>query len=207
MTFVGPTGSGKTTLATQLLDRRQFVVALGTKPRDSSLDKLIRGKKYRRIREWPPPPLAGRKSQRVVLWPLFRRPEDMANQQQQIDRALREMFTQGGWTVFADELFYLCHMLRLTKLLETYWTQGRSIGLSLVGGTQRPFHVPLFAYSQATHLFAWKINDERDLKRIGGLGGLSSKFIQETIMTLEKHEVLYVNTRDGEVMRFFPGRG
>ncbi|MFI5534705.1 hypothetical protein ACIA8O_39845 [Kitasatospora sp. NPDC051853] len=207
ITAVGPTGSGKTTLMVQLLHRRQFVTALGTKPADNTLMKLIRKEKHKLIRAWPPPPIAGRREQRVVLWPAFRKPEDMANQQIQIDRALREMFTQGGWTVFADELYYLCHMLRLTKLLETYWTQGRSIGLSLVGGTQRPAHVPLFAYSQCTHLFAWKSNDERDLRRIGGLGGISAKQVQETIMSLAKHEVLYINTRDGEMMRFFPGRG
>jgi hypothetical protein len=207
ITAVGPTGAGKTTLLTKLLHRRSYVAALGTKPRDSTLEQLIRQDKYRRIKEWPPPPIAGRGEQRVVLWPPFKRPEDVRNQQAQIDRALREMFSQGGWAVFADELHYLCHTLRLTRLLETYWTQGRSIGLSLIGGTQRPFHVPLFAYSQATHLFAWKMNDERDLKRIGGLGGLSSKFITETIMSLEKYECLYVNTRDGEVMRFFPERG
>lgn len=204
--MIGPTGSGKTTLASQLLHLRSFVCALGTKPRDETMDKLIR-KGYKRIREWPPPPLAGRKEQRVALWPEFRRPEDLANQQYQIDRALREMFVAGGWCIFADEIYYLCHFLGLTRLLETIWTQGRSLGLSLIGGTQRPAHVPLFAYSQATHLFAWRFQDERDVARVGGLGGISSKVIRETITTLRPHEVLYVNTRDGQLMRFFTERG
>lgn len=199
VTFVGPTGSGKTTLARALLHRRSYVAALATKPADSTMTALIRKERYRRIKEWPPPPIAGRREQRVVLWPPYRRPEDVANQQYQLDRALREMFVAGGWCVFADELYYLCHTLKLTKLLETYWTQGRSIGLSLVGGTQRPAHVPLFAYDQATHLFFWRDSDEVNLRRIQGLGGMSAKEIRAAVTGLPKFHALYVNTRDGEM--------
>lgn len=197
---IGPTGSGKTTLIRQLLARRDYVAALATKPADSTMSGLVRKEKFRLIRSWDEkPPVVGR-GQKVVLWPKFQRPEDQINQQYQIDRALREMFVSGGWCVFADELFYLCKTLRLTSLLETYWTQGRSLGLSLVGGTQRPAHVPLFAYDQATHLFFWRDNDETNLRRIAGLGGMSAKEIRSAVTGLPKHHALYVNTRDGEIM-------
>lgn len=200
LSFIGPTGCGKTTLAQQLLNRRDYVAAIGTKPRDKTMDALIRQEKYKRIRSWEERPPIVRKSQRVVLWPQFQRPEDVAVQQYEIDRALREMFVSGGWTVFADELFYLCHTLRLTKLLEMYWTQGRSLGLSLVGGTQRPAHVPLFAYDQATHLFFWRDNDETNLRRVAGLGGLNAKEVRSAVTGLPHHHALYVNTRDGELL-------
>jgi hypothetical protein len=200
VSFIGPTGSGKTNLAKQLLHRRDYVCALATKPRDPTMDGLIRRQRFKRIRSWDERPPMVRRSQQLVLWPPFKRPEDVANQQYELDRALREMFVSGGWCVFADELYYLCHTLKLTKLLETYWTQGRSLGLSLVGGTQRPAHVPLFAYDQATHLFFWRDNDETNLRRVAGLGGMSAKEIRAAVTSLPKHHALYVNTRDGELM-------
>ncbi|NEC07113.1 hypothetical protein G3I26_17765, partial [Streptomyces sp. SID7909] len=116
ISFIGPTGSGKTTLARQLLDRRAYVAALATKPRDKTMDALIKNQRFKRIRSWDDrPPIIGNAGQRVCLWPQFRRPEDQLNQQYQLDHALREMFVAGGWCVFADELYYLCHTLKLTK--------------------------------------------------------------------------------------------
>lgn len=200
VSFIGPTGCGKTTLAQAILERRQYVVAIGTKPRDRTMDALIKSKGYKRIQAWDDKPPMVRASQKLALWPSFKRPEDMVTQQYEIDRALREIFVSGGWCVFADELFYLCHTLKLTKLLETYWTQGRSLGLSLVGGTQRPAHVPLFAYDQATHLFFWKDTDETNLRRVAGLGGMNAKEIRQAVTRLPKHHALYVNTRDDEMM-------
>lgn len=197
--MIGPTGSGKTTLALALLDMRAYVVALATKPRDDTMNKLVKAAGWRKITAWPPPPSL-RGGQKVVLWPRFVRPEDMRAQAIELDHALREMFVQGSWTIFADELYYLCHQLKLTGLLEMIWTQGRSMDLTLVGGTQRPAHVPLLAYDQATHLFFWRDNDETNLRRIGGLGGLNSNLIRATVAQLPKHHFLYVNTRTGELL-------
>jgi len=195
VSMIGPTGSGKTTLALGILDIRAYVIALATKPRDATMDRLIRGG-WRKIKAWPPPPIIG-DSARIVLWPPFRKPEDVGNQQRQLDYAIRAAFTEGGWTIFADELFYLCRTLKMAPLLETLWTQGRSIDVTLVGGTQRPAHVPLMAYDQATHLFFWRDNDETNLRRIAGLGAWKTADIRATVSELPKHSVLYLNTRTG----------
>jgi hypothetical protein len=196
---IGPTGSGKTTLILAILHRRAYVCALATKPADKTMVGLIR-RGYRRITQWPPPPRGIARQLRIVLWPPFKHPDDVANQRYQIDRALRAMFVAGSWTIFADEIYYLCKFLGLTKLLELIWTQGRSLGISLVGGTQRPAFVPLLMYSSATHLFFWRDNDEVNLKRIGGLGGKSAKLIRETVASLPKHTCLYLNTRTGQMV-------
>jgi energy-coupling factor transporter ATP-binding protein EcfA2 len=197
VSYIGPTGSGKTTLALAILPIRQHVLALATKPKDRTMDRLHRDERWPIVREWPPKRIRGN-ADRLILWPPFSRPDDVVAQQVVMHRALVDAFTQGGWTIFADELFYLCRYLGLQRTLEMIWTQGRSVGITLVGGTQRPAHVPLLAYDQATHLFFWRDNDETNLRRIGGLGGLNSAAIRRTVASLPKHHALYLNTRTGE---------
>ena len=51
----GPTDSGKTVLAFWIAQLRQYVVVLGTKPRDPSLDRYVEAG-YLRIDHWPPTP-------------------------------------------------------------------------------------------------------------------------------------------------------
>lgn len=207
VSLIGPTGSGKTTLALELLGRRDFVTVLGTKPADDTLDRLVAEQGYQLLRDWPHrgPKLdtwsmsdgTRRKRAHVVLWPDWKHgpAATKAKQRAVFDQALGEMFAAGRWCVFADEVFYLTKELGLEQHLTTIWTQGRSLGLTLVGGTQRPAYVPLYMYDQATHLFLWGDNDERNLQRVGGLGGLSSRRVRAIVAALPHHAVLYVNTR------------
>lgn len=195
LSLIGPTGGGKTTLALQLLPRREWVTVLATKPADPTLNKLRR-QGYKLIEKWPPPAL----TQRVLLWPRFRGRRDMVPQRAAIAEALTEMFAAGGWCIFVDELSYLSQMLRLDTDLRLLWQQGRALNLTLVGATQRPAWVPLEMYSQATHLFFWRTTDRTDLGRIGGLGGIDPGLVRQRVSRLAPHETLYVNTRTGEML-------
>lgn len=198
VTLIGPTGSGKTTLALALLPMREYVIAFGTKPKDDTLDKLIRRDRYKLVRKWDQMPNVIRKPRtRFVFWPKFRTPADQSAQAYEIHQAMNGAFVTGGWCLLVDELWYMDQVLGLKKMIESIWTQGRSIGISLIAGTQRPAHVSLLAYDQATHVFFWRDNDERNLKRISGMNGLKSDLIRSTVATLARHEVLYVNTRTG----------
>lgn len=203
VTMVGPTGCGKSMLASQLLQKRSFVVALGTKPTtrpDETLEQLHKKGGYKLIRSWDRlPTLAGRNQLRALLWPQYRGIRDRPNQRAQMAIALDEMFSSGSWAVWADELWYIENRLGLSDLTQEYWTQSRALQASLVGATQRPRHVSLLAYDQATHLFFWRENDDDNLKRIAGLGGLNSKVIRATVAGLPKHDALYVNTRTGDL--------
>lgn len=204
VSVIGPTGSGKSVLARAIAPRRSYVCVLATKPEDSTLTGYRRDG-YAIARRWPPPlprRVALRSngapdSWRVLLWPRFRQPSDVARQRVVFGDALDAMFVERRWTIIADEVRYLCANLGLQRAIELVWLQGRSLGLSLVAGTQRPAWVPLEMYSQADHLFFWRDNDERNLRTIGGLGGMSAKAIREKVATLAKHDALYVNTRDG----------
>ena len=200
VTMVGPTGCGKTTAALAILERRAYVIALATKPtgRDKTMTSLVKRRGWKQVQTYDEIPNIGlRKQLRVVLWPKFKTPNDVPWQRYEIGNAMIQAFSDGGWCLFADELWYLYKVLNLGRIMEQVWTQGRSIGLSMVGGTQRPAHVPLLAYDQATHLFFWRDNDEANLKRIAGMNGLQSHLIRSTVARLPRHDLLYVNTRTG----------
>lgn len=143
---------------------------------------------------------------RVVLWPEMRRLRDLAEQRAVFYDAIDDIFAAGGWTIFADELYYLAasDFVDLGDELKILWQQGRSIGISLVAATQRPAWVPLEAYSQATHVLFWRMSDRRDLDRISGLGAHDPVVIRETVSQLRRYELLYLNTRTGDLMRTTP---
>lgn len=195
VSLVGPTGAGKTTLALAILPLRSYVTVLATKPVDPVLTRLRR-RGYVKVPAWPPPPTA----QRVLLWPKFRGRPDLPTQRRAVSDALVEMFAVGGWTVYADELAYLCQMLKLDTDMRLLWQQGRALKLTIVGGTQRPAWVPLELYSQATHLFFWRANDKRDLDRIGGIGSMNPAVVREQVVNLPEYAVLHVNTRAGTMV-------
>lgn len=200
VTLIGPTGTGKTTLALALLPAREFVIFYGTKPKDATLDSLVREQGWRKVeRHDRMPNVVNKRNGRIVFWPKFRTPDDQATQAYQIGMSMRQAFTEGGWCLVVDETHYMDHQLGLKKWMEALWTQGRSVKITVVAGTQRPAHISLMAYDQATHVFFWRDNDERNLKRISGLNGLNADLIRRTVATLPAHEVLYVNTRTGQM--------
>lgn len=145
------------------------------------------------VREWPA------YGDRLILWPRNSKTDDIATQRETFRRALRDVYRQGGWCVYLDEARYLTEFLGLSKLLELLWLQGRSLGVSVVSSTQRPRHLPLAAYSQASHLYVWHTRDEQDQKRLSQIaGGVPLRDIKAAMDSLPRHGVLYFNP-DGEI--------
>lgn len=196
VSLIGPTGTGKTTVAVQLLHRRAYVVGIGTKPRDSTFDYLARNG-YKRVKQLPP---AGNPP-RVIVWPRSTTLDRAAKKRQAaiIRDTLDAAYSAGSWCVFVDELSYLSRTLGLAPELTDLWQQGRSNFVSLIGCTQRPRWVPLDAYSGASHLFLWRTNDRQDIARLAGLNGADAAAVQAIVPQLGRHELLYVNTRDGSM--------
>ena len=200
--MIGPTGCGKTTLATKLLPLRKYVAVMATKPRDPILT-TFKKQGYEVTREWPPP-LPPEVAPKVVFWPKSETMDSIRKQGSQVRAALRDIYRQGGWTVYFDELRYVTDFLGLRQEVELLLLQGRSLGVSVVCGAQRPAWLPLTVYDQATHLFLWRETDRRNLQRMSELGGVDSAKIMRTLPRLSKHETLYVNTRDGVIYRTSP---
>jgi hypothetical protein len=87
----------------------------------------------------------------------------------------------------------------VASITRTY-REGRAIGVSMVGFSQRPAFITRFPYSQATHLVLWDTNDLRDAKILGDISGKGNpREIMRILSTLDYHEFLYVDTRSGRM--------
>lgn len=196
--LVGPTGQGKTTLLSHLLPLHPYVTVFATKPRDESMERLIRTGYYP-MKRWQS--LDPNKFPRRVLWPDASTLNAVQHQREVFHDAFARIYREGGWTVAVDELWYVGQILRLEMDVKLYLLQARALGISLLVATQRPAWVPLEVYDQSTHLFFWRDNDETNLKRLSGISFRSADLIKSVVADLERYQVLYVNTRTGVMLR------
>jgi len=198
VTLVGPTGRGKTEALIALMRERYWTVFLSTKRKDATQDTLRR-EGYRVVSD--PGEIEPDVSNRYLFRPPFPRRADAGTLRtvhgQAFNRVLMRLREQMGWTIGVDETHYLSDFLRLDAELELLWRQGRSEGTTVIANTQRPRHIPLVAYSQATHLFFWTSPDVADVRRIGEMVPLPLNEIMAVLRTQEKHDILYVNTVSG----------
>jgi hypothetical protein len=205
VSLVGPTGGGKTTLALEILERRRLVTVFANKPRDDTMDKLVKRPGWSKITKFEG---YDPKKERTVLWPKGDNMESYEAVQRKVYLdALRQIWAIGYYCIFFDEVRYICDNLKLRRQVELFWQQARALKVSVVACTQRPAFVPVLMFDQATHLFFWCDNDEYNLKRIGGLGATNAKLIRETVGSLAPHHVLYLNTRTGEMLVTLPKPG
>ena len=195
VTIIGPTGSGKTVLAKQLIQCRTYVVGLGVKPKDESMSPLIR-QGWHRIEKWSSRP---RSATRLLLWPKSVGVQsDRTMHKERFTELLEAVYKQGAWTLWTDELRYLTHHCRMLELFQQLYVTGRSNKISIMASAQRPAFVPLEAYSQATHLYLYRTGDERDLARMGGLNGTNAKQVAATVADLPAHTFLHLNMQTGQ---------
>ncbi len=204
VTLIGPTGSGKTTLTNAILERRRFILFLSTKQRDDTQSELIK-QGYRVAPNFET--VHTDISPRWVIKPTVGKKEELsvkaikARQQEVFRTALMRAFRQGSWTIVADEVRYLTKTLGLAEEVEIISLQGRSEKVTLICGTQRPRHVPLEVYANATHLFFWRNPDSMDVMRVAEMAGTGNrKGIAELVGNLPFHHVLYYNVKTGEML-------
>jgi hypothetical protein len=211
--FVAPSQDGKTTLAFQMLlytaTPELPVLVLVMKPRDATPAAWSAHLGLIEVPTWDGGPPRKRWGQPDpvgwTLWPphTFVIAIDNANLAAQFRAALEWAYAHGDCIVFADEVYGMVAELDLTPQLIALWSRGSGMGAGLWTATQRPSGsqgkgVPGFMYSNAHDLFLARDPDALSRRRYGEIGGVDPKLVEAIVMTLRRHEFLWISRGDTE---------
>lgn len=194
LAIVGPTGSGKSMFQNHIVKRRaelrgSHIYILATKPADEQMKKLG----WPVVNKWPPP---YGKHEHVIFWPKAGKPvEGINTQRQQIADFLNDLWRENANCVLVfDEIAYLEEELRLQRITNRYWREARTLGISMVAGTQRPRNVGRHMWAQSSWSVAFRPDDEDDAARVAEIIGGRSRY-KEELLALKRHEFIIVERR------------
>jgi hypothetical protein len=194
VSLIGPTGAGKTYLKRYLLRKRSYITSFVTKDDDDELERIFKEEDFKILRaKWDG------SNDLVALWPQQPKNRSMDEflhaQKWYFNDAIDRMYKQRGWTFDFDEVSYMTDFLHMDRKMRWLLQQGRSSKVTVVAATQRPAFIPLAFYSMPSWLVFWANNDDTDLKRIQGIGGVNGKVLRSEVMNLEHREVIIVHNR------------
>jgi hypothetical protein len=211
LALIGPTEQGKTNTLYWLLDAyRKYVAFFSTKIKDETLNAYIAKGTYSRCDDWPPwrsfgpvkQAVTAKQMPRRLVWPDATSINAEARQIEVFNRAIADIYRDGGWCPVWDDYWYLVNILGLSRVSKKMLLNARSNNIPFALATQRVAgnnNVEIF--DQSTHLMFFRDNDERNLKTIGGVGWLASGPIRAFVANLDPYQSLYVNTRSGHMYR------
>ncbi len=179
--LVGMTGSGKTTLARQLLYSRKYVVALD----------------YKRTLKWPEYHLCEslKELEKSKAERLLYRPSVYDFDNAEVSALLWEwLYARGNTTVYVDETAITIDRSNMPLFYRACLMQGREHGIEVWSSTQRPLDIPSIIGSESEHVYAFRLRLPQDRKRVEELTGIQANLIAG----LNKRRFLYA-PQDGEV--------
>src|SRR5262245_13221330 len=84
-------------------------------------------------------------------------------------RAIDGLFRMGGWTIAVDEVYSLTRRPNAGAYPEPYLralTRGRSRGITVWSGMQRPRQAAWQAFTESTHFFVFQLTHSEDRKHV-----------------------------------------
>lgn len=132
---------------------------------------------------------------RLAVW------DEHNKAQEQVGRALDQIYSEGNWIVVLDETRALSDPrspgLGLQPLLDRMWLRGRSRRICVVASTQAPRWVPTSFYDQCQFVWSSRIRDERAHQRIMEIGSMTRAHIPH-IARVRKRRWIYMDDEDEE---------
>lgn len=199
LTAYGPSGSGKTffvlhVLKMRALARGSHVVVVATKPTDRTLSRVG----WPEIGTWPPPYGTNQviyKATAKGITAAHRAPQKI-----KVAKLMNALWTpHSNIVVYWDELPYIETSLGLKVPIETFYREGRSLGITNVASMQRPAGVSRLAHSEAGWTVAFRPRDADDRDRVAEVFGDRARY-REALNQLDrrKHEFLLRHDLTGE---------
>jgi hypothetical protein len=162
----GMTGSGKTTLAQQLLrsvdrlavfDPKALITDWGLEPYAPDALKRLQDDQPARLHVLPPEP--GQNAERY--WA----------------DALEAVYRAGNVFIYLDEVYLLTDEgKQIERWLRTIWTTGRAYGVSGMAASQRPVWIPRFIASESRHIFCFTLTQSDDRDRVTDVIGTQAHY-------------------------------
>jgi len=196
VTFLGPTGRGKTYTAEEML--RQVispnlpVVILAGKPpmRDETMAKAATYLNLRIVETWPPEwNIGDKKRNGYILRPKHTMTDidaDNENLRKQFRSALLHLYaSKSPVIVMADEAYQIQVDLKLKTEYETILMRGRPT-VAMWSLLQRGRYSSYHAYDAPEHILIFKDPDTSNVKRYAELvGGVNPYFVSQIVNGLE----------------------
>lgn len=171
----GQSGSGKSYAIATIMQQRAArfdtgMIGIITKSTDDSIPLL----------GWPQVTSYGevRKYRQMLFWPQtsLKGEDKEKHHEKAIGQLLDQLWPEPGerndMVLYFDEIRYVEGLSRrLKKLVRMYWREGRSHGISIIAGAQRPLEMVRDMHSEAKWRAVFQPSDEADMERFAELLG------------------------------------
>ncbi len=193
----GGTGSGKSTVAGEFLNRRSQVVVAVSKGMDPIFEEAPYNN-YTVIKQWPP---RRKQDTHVLLWPENQATNEATRKHKSkvfSDAFDNILLKRGNWCIDVDETHYMSETLGLKSDIADILEQGRSAGISMWNNTQRPAGIPLAIYVNSSHAFLFQTQEDYDVQRLANLAnkhtnGQEMRANLDLLDSFNSHEFIYLD--------------